>query len=369
MFKKLFQNKSVVKTIRNIGILLLILLVVSNIVRLMLPFYWGDATQTVKYEYYEKHKEQYNAVYIGGSLEYRHINPRIIDSIAQKNGLDFHSFNLGIDGHGIIQEMRDLDGLLEIENPNLKYIFFSISSEVYFFKANLHTPKWVSWQSAPTMLDALKILPSLNDPLKYRTKMSAFWISSWVENIFNIGTVPDMLKFYLDKSYLDSSYVGKNKDGHYPYDYEEYHLFMEYKWEDTLLLESRHRFEKGDPYTDTMNNQILRSFEQYKPDTKPNKAMVDLCMNAYKKCAKKGIQLIFMLPPKARTSYDLLLPVFNAMPEGTKISLADIRKYPKFYSIEYGYNFHHLNEKGANLLSEEFAKQLVPLLKSQLQIN
>ena len=51
------------------------------------------------------------------------------------------------------------------------------------------------------------------------------------------------------------------------------------------------------------------------------------------------------------------------MPEGTKIELGDIRKYPKFYAIEYGYNFHHLNDKGAKLLSQEFAKQLVPLLQ------
>jgi hypothetical protein len=53
------------------------------------------------------------------------------------------------------------------------------------------------------------------------------------------------------------------------------------------------------------------------------------------------------------------------MPEGSKIELADIRKYPKFYTIEYGYNFHHLNNKGAVIFSQEMAKQLVPLLKEQ----
>ncbi|HRB70034.1 MAG TPA: hypothetical protein PLC92_07985, partial [Chitinophagales bacterium] len=333
------------------------------VLRYFIPFYWGDSTQTTKYEYYKKHAEEFNAVYLGGSLEYRHINPHIIDSIAQKNGLDFHSFNLGIDGHGIIQQMNDLDGLLTIRNPRLKYVFFSISSEPYFFKANLHTPKWVSWQTASASYHALSILPSLEEPFKYRAKMGAFWLSSWIENLFNIGTVPDMLKFYFDKSYLDSSYVGKNHDGFYPYDYEETHLFMEYKWEDTLLLESRHRFENGkDPYFDTLNNRVLQAFTNYDTTQKANKAMIDLCMKAYKKCAKRGIQVIFMLPPKARTTYSLLLPVFNAMPEGTKIELANIKNYTKFYSIEYGYNFHHLNEKGAQILSQEFGKQLVPLL-------
>lgn len=352
------------KTIIYIAILGVILLVLSSVVRYFMPFYWGDATQTVKYEYYKKHAENYNAVYLGGSLEYRHIDPQIIDSIAQKNGLDFHSFNLGVDGHGIIQQLNDLDGLLAIRNPNLKYIFFSISSEAYFFKANLHTPKWVSWHTASSTYNALSTLPSMNEPLKYRAKMGAFWVSSWIENMFDVGTVPDMLKFYFDKSYLDTNYIGKNKNGFYPYDYEETHLFMEYKWEDTLLLESRHRFEQGtDPYYKALNEKVLHSFENYKEAAIPNASMVKLCMNAYNKCKKRGIQMIFMLPPKARTSYSLLLPVFNAMPAGTKIELGDIRKYPKFYAIEYGYNFHHLNDKGAKLLSQEFAKQLVPLLQ------
>ncbi len=352
------------KTVINIVVIGLVLLVTSNIVRYFMPFYWGDSTQTTKYEYYKKHAEDFNAVYLGGSLEYRHINPHIIDSVAQKNGIDFRSFNLGVDGHGIIQQMNDLEGLLKIRNPRLKYVFFSISSEPYFFKANLHTPKWVSWQTANASYNALSILPSLEDPWKYRARMGAFWISSWIENLFNIGTVPDMLKYGFDKTYLDSSYVGKNHDGFYPYDYEESHLFMEYKWEDTLLLESRHRFEKGDPYTDTLNKNVLDAFTKVDSSTKANQAMVDLCMKAYKQCAKRGIQVIFMLPPKARTTYNLLLPVFNAMPEGTKIELADIRKYPKFYAIEYGYNFHHLNDKGATILSQEFAKQLVPLIKN-----
>ena len=57
------------KTIRNIIIIVLILLVVSNIIRYFMPFYWGDSTQTVKYEYYKKNAEDYNAVYLGGSLE------------------------------------------------------------------------------------------------------------------------------------------------------------------------------------------------------------------------------------------------------------------------------------------------------------
>jgi len=351
------------KIIRNIAILVGVLWILSFITKLTMPFYWGDSTQTVKYEYYAKNSENYNAVYLGGSLEYRHINPAIIDSVAKLNGIDLHSFNLGIDGHGIIQQAEDLDGLLKIRNPNLKYVFLSLSSEPYFFVANMHTSKWTSWQSISSVTNATKILATLDDKPKKRIKYAGLYSMSWIENMFNIALVPDMISFYVNKNKRDNSYLGKQNNGFYPYDYEEYHLFMEYKWEDTLLLQSRKRYENDKAYRDTLNTEIMQSFVHYKSTDKPNQQMVDLCMKMYNKCKKRGIEVFFMLPPKGRTTYSLLLPVLNAMPKKSQIELADPRKYPKYYETAYGYNFHHLNYKGANLLSNEMAKQVVSLMK------
>ena len=350
----------------NIAIVLGIIWILSFIIKFSLPFYWGDSTQTVKYDFYKKNSEQYNAVYLGGSLEYRHINPTIIDSVAKLNGIDLRSFNLGVDGHGIIQQAEDLDGLLKIRNPNLKYIFLSLSSEPYFFVANMHTSKWTSWQSISSVTNAAKILATLKDDKpKKRLKYAGLYGMSWLENMFNISLVPDMLSFYVNKDKRDSSYLGKQQNGFYAYDYEEYHLFMEYKWEDTLLLQSRKRYENDNAYRDTMNRQIMESYVNYKSTDKPNQQMVDLCMKMYNKCKKRGIQVFFMLPPKGRTSYSLLLPVFYAMPKNSQIELGDPRKYPKYYQTDYGYNFHHLNYKGAVLLSNEMAKQTVNILKAE----
>jgi hypothetical protein len=357
------------KIIRNIAILVGVLWILSFIVKQGLPFYWGDSTQAVKYEFYKKNSENFNAVYLGGSLEYRHINPAIIDSVAKLNGIDLHSFNLGVDGHGIIQEAADLDGMLKIRNPNLKYVFISLSSEPYFFVANMHTSKWTSWHSLTSTLNATKILTTLDDKPKKRIKYAGLYTMSWLENSFSISLLPDMIEYYSGIKALDTNYIGKQQNGFYPYDYEEYHLFMEYKWEDTLLLQSRKRYETDNAYRDTMNTEIMQSFVNYKSTDKPNQQMVDLCMKMYNKCAKRGIQVFFMLPPKGRTTYSLLLPVFNAMPKGTQIELADPRKYPKYYETAYGYNFHHLNYKGANLLSNEMAKQIVSLMKNKDSIQ
>lgn len=353
------------KIIRNISILLGILLLLSLLLKIVLPFYWGDTTQTVKFEYYKKNSEQYNAVYLGGSLEYRHINPYLIDSVLQKNGIDFRSYNIAVDGHNIVQEMTDLDGVLSIRNPNLKYIFISVSSEPYFFTANLHTAKWISWHSATSTYRALRIIPTLDDNLKTRVKFSYFYVLSWIENLFKIGVVPDVLNFIANKDAFDRSYLGERRDGFYPYDYEANRSFMEYGWEDTLIRQSKIEYENNKLKRDSLTNAVTTSFNTYKPTDKPNKALLQLCMEAYRKCEKRGIQVFFVLPPRGRTNYSLLLPVFNALPQGTKIEVADPRKYPKYYEVDYGYNFHHLNYKGAKLQSLEMARQLTLLMKPQ----
>ncbi len=353
------------KLVKNILILFAILLLCSLAIKLFLPFYWGDSTQATKFEYYKNNCKNFNAVYLGGSLEYRHLDPAIIDSIAQKNDIDLRSFNLGIDGHGIVQQMSDLDGLLKINNPNLKYIFLSISSDPYFYPNNMHTAKWISWQDVPSTYRAVKTVATLNDGFRKRAKYFYYYVLTWLESVFKIGVMSDVMDYELKKDEGDTSYVGKGKNGFYPYDYEEYHLFMEYKWQDTMLLESRRVYENEKGKRDSLTASVTRAFENYKPTDKPNAAMVSLLMDAYKKCAKKGIQVYFMLPPRARTDYSLLIPIFNAMPANTKIEFADPRQHPKYYDVNYGYNFHHLNYKGAKILSTDFGNQLVQLMKAE----
>lgn len=351
------------KLIKNSIILLAILLLCSLAIKLFLPFYWGDSTQATKFEYYEANCKKFNTVYLGGSLEYRHLDPAIIDSVAQKNGLDLHSYNLGIDGHGIVQQMSDLDGLLKIKNPNLKYIFLSISSDPYFYPNNMHTAKWISWQDVPSTYRAVKTVATLDDPFKKRVKYFYYYMQTWLESVFKIGIMADVLNYKIEKNNDNDYYLGKQKNGFYPYDYEAYHLMSEYKWQDTMLIESKRVYENDKAKRDSLTTEIAQSFENYKGTEKPNPAMVSLLMDAYKKCAKKGIQIYFMLPPRARTDYSLLLPVFNAMPANTKIEFADPRKYPKYYDVNYGYNFHHLNYKGAKILSTDFGNQVVALMQ------
>lgn len=341
-----------------------LVLLLSVLLDLALPFCWGDRTQYTKLRYYEQHKENYNAIFFGGSLEYRHIDPQVTDSIARRNGIDLRSFNFGVDGHIFINQLNDIDQILDIPNDSLKYIFVSVSSEAYFFPFNRHTPKWLCWQNVPTFARAAALLADRKeDPLTRRLQYMYYYGTSLVENSFKLGLLPEILDFWKTKDDLDSAYLGRNRDGFFPYDYEEEHNFMEYKWEDTMLLASKHDWETNEVKRDSLTQAVTASFVRYQSTDKPNAAMVDMLKSLIAKGSQKGVDVYFILPCKARGDYSMLLPVFRALPELRCIELADIREYPDLYSLAYGYNYYHLNNKGAQVYSRLLGQHIADLFK------
>ncbi|MBK6273403.1 MAG: hypothetical protein IPF58_01340 [Saprospirales bacterium] len=246
------------------GLLIGVLFLLSTILKWMLPFYWGDTTQATKFEYYKKNATNYNAVFLGGSLEYRHLDPAIIDSIAGLNDIPLKSYNLGVDGHGMIQQLYDLNGLLKIKNPNLKKVFLSVSSDAYFFLLNVHTTKWNSWQNITSTFKALRLIYSMEKSPRKCLKYTYYYGMSLIENLFIVSEVPAIIDYYVNKNKADNSYLGKRKNGFYPYDHEAYTLMAEYKWQDTMLIESNRVYLKSKNKVDSITLEITKSFNNYK---------------------------------------------------------------------------------------------------------
>ena len=347
---------------KNITLLICIVLATSIFINFFTPFYWGDYTQTTKILHYQSNPSRYNAIFFGGSLEYRHINPAVVDAVAKQNNISLSSFNAGVDGHNIIQELRDMEGILKIKNPELKYVFISLSSEPYFYKPNRNTEKWISWQSLSAYINAVKILPTLDESWNEKGRFIWYYTVSFVKKNFNLGLLPALFQSYLDRPELDAAYLGKNKDGFFPYDDEEHLLIENYKWADETVLESNMTYKKGKTMRDSLTNSIRKSFNEYNSDMKPNKAELNILLDIIKKYAKKGIDVYFILPPRARTSYSFLLPIYYKLPKDRCIELANPDKYPEFYTLENGYNYHHLNKKGANIYSNKLASKIAELL-------
>jgi len=186
------------KVIKKIFMLFIIIVCTSTILHLFVPFFWGDYTQTTKILHYQKNYANYNTLFFGGSLEYRHIHPTVVDATLKKENIQLKSFNMGVDGHNIIQQLRDVDGVLKIKNQNLKYIFISLSSEPYFFKPNRNTAKWISWHNTKSYFNAMSILPTLEDDWTIKGRFMFYYTMSYIKNKLFFGIVSNLLQSYKD---------------------------------------------------------------------------------------------------------------------------------------------------------------------------
>ena len=351
------------RLVRNIILLAGILFLINYVVHVYyLPFSWGDKDLHAKLTFYEANKDDYNALFIGGSLVYRHINPEITDSIAHMNGFELHSFNAGGDGIAFLNQVRILEDILKDPSPNLEYAFVSLSSTTRFRYNNLHTKRFTTWQRPIDMVRAIKVSMAMPISLRVRLKTSWYYVISAIENSLNIGLMNDAIQYltYPEKVYPTTS-LGMANNGFFPYDLQEKLVYEEgtedYNLQEAMIL-SHVVYEREIEKRDSITRKIAYEFKNYNPD-KVIEPMLDLYNTMIKRCAEKGIKLTIILQPKTRESYNFLIPVYDKLPEANKINLGDPATYPEFYEPENCYNYHHLNLKGANIFSEILANQIL----------
>lgn len=337
-------------------------LLLSLLVELALPYGWADVVQHTKIKNYKNNKEQYNALFFGGSLEYRHVMPSLVDKEVNKQNIVFKSYNLGVDAHNIIQQISDIEGVLKIENPKLKYVFISLSSEPYFFAHNKNTSKWLAWNTIKSTYRALSILPNAGKAQKEKVRFSLLYIRSWAMNLFKVGMMPDVLSHALVEDTLHQAYIGTHADGFFSYDEEKSYLEKFRLGLEQPLIESRASFVQDAAHRDSLLKGNLAQFKNYKNTDLPNQQQLQMLKKVSSTLAKKGIDVYFILPPRARTTYSFLLPIYHALPPERCIELANPALYPEFYAFENGYNFHHLNLKGAKIYSTLLGKKIGDLL-------
>jgi hypothetical protein len=349
--------------IKKLAIITTIVILLSLAIDIFLPYGWADIVQYTKIKHYQKNKEKYNALFFGGSLEYRHIMPSIIDENLKEIDIKFKSYNLGVDAHNIIQQISDIEGVLKIKNNNLKYVFVSLSSEPYFFAYNKNTSKWLAWNNAKSTYRALSILPNAGKAWKERFRFMYLYIRSWIMNIFKVGMLPDVLSHIFVADTLHQAYIGTQQDGFFSYDEERQYLAKFNKGLDEPLIASRSSFVNTPQHRDSLLKGNIQQFNNYKKTDIANKQELKMLQNLIQNLAKKGIDVYFILPPRARTTYSFLLPIYYALPPERCIDVANPLQYPAFYAYENGYNFHHLNLKGAKIYSNVLSEKIATLLK------
>lgn len=318
---------------------------------------WGDEVGNLKYDYYYNNTEQYGAVFIGSSRFFRHISPGVFNSLQiDKRSKSYNWGAPAFYGHKTLFLLKDVLG----RNKLPKYIFVEFDFGDTPNVKNLHHCRtfypydFYVWK---TLIKSIQC-----SDIDLLSKWSSFKIHciNFSDNLFKVGQGFDLIRGIFFNSPIGESVplrlLGRMKDGYYPLDQH----FADQPKDETMRRRSTQVYDHPRKLIDVKQESQMgfRAGNAKKPN---NEIFFELFSSLIEQARLKGVKIIFVLSPRRGVQYEFLLPVFNRLPSGNKIELADPDKYPEFYSPENSFDVGHLNHKGAMLFTERLTQEFMAL--------
>lgn len=280
---------------------------------------------TPKLDYFSKHSDSYNAVFVGSSRICHGISPAIFDEAMRAQGFDIKSFNFGVDGMFPPESFAVLERLLAVRSSKLKWVFIELTP----IHPGTHGNKSLraSWWHDYTQTQW---------ELRYA-----------VDNfrLHHLVPVTNQLYEHLQLFALNHLNLGHGVNL----------LTPEYKAEPFGAQEAGFLPLAGTHFKSAKQSKeykidIEKMTHPLKPHD-PDSASIAAFENLAGVIEQHGLTPIFVIPPTAYGAEDFLAA--QPIPHST-FAFADPVKFPQLYQVNRRYDCDHLNRTGA----EEFTRML-----------
>ena len=91
-----------------------------------------------KWDFWRKHKDEFDTVFIGTSRTFRGINPARFDELTKAAGKPTHSFNFGVDAMLPPEDAYVADYILRDPPKNLRWVFLELGMFLEDFEETLN---------------------------------------------------------------------------------------------------------------------------------------------------------------------------------------------------------------------------------------
>ncbi len=317
---------------------IVIVLLIGISLNLLLPEnkYWGNREYAWKLKQYKKDK--YNTVLFGTSRIYRGINPLLLDSLINQNSAKpMKSFNMATHASWFNETLYLYD--LFIKDSSLsngvETVIMEYQNIMSINPKKLTDEKIIYYQNLDHYRFILRysFYEVLREPKKIITSLysvSVFSLVSFI-NLTNLKRVSTKL-YTKDPSEHESinerGYLGFNK-----------------------MVDGQGISNEGiKKFTDNINLFL------HQKESKFNPVYYAKMMELVEKSKKRGIKLIFVLPPVRLTNG--MMAVFNVLPAENKIEICDPIKYPELYELKNWIDPVHLNKIGSGFLTKHLFEEL-----------
>ena len=304
-----------------------------------------------KLAYFEQHKDEFDAVFVGSSRVYRQIAPALFDAqVAAATGQPMRSFNLGAPSMFLPESMFVIDRIVAQRPVRLRWMFIELDDprprveehaglvqrEVY----------WHGWRE--TVLMCFNILTARGihkgDRMLMLTHQGMLFGRCWT----HVGFAQEWLANRIQSKNRTTATIERVTLGPAADGYDPYHGILGQKQSDSK-----------DPEADVKNFlAATRALEtgaaraQSPPDASlPLRWLLREKVRALRAC---GIEPLFVIPPVTTAETEFFaLAKQGVLP--TLFAFNDPVAYPDLYQVSVRADTAHLNEPGAQMFTRLLA--------------
>ena len=327
----------------NVGIALLVFILACAGLNALLPFPEIDVV-SAELRFYEKHKDEFDTLFVGSSHIHHQISPALFDRIMREGGHPTHTFNLGINGMFPPESGFVLERLLRSKPRHLKWVILELDElETRRFpqaEASRRALYWHDWRRTALVLQQIFETAPGSKTWDARDRFF-FHTALFAKNFANIGRKIDLSWWssHLVKESAPPRELGPDNDGFVPQNR-------------TLTAEETFAYETG------LKEAVARTESRF---------VSAATEKAYRQWAEEvkrsGATPIFLVTPKT-TQIKLGFRPESGI-DAAILRFNDAGAYPQLYRQEARFDTDHLNGTGA----EEFTKLVAHHLSQLMEKN
>ncbi len=231
-----------------------------------------------------------NTIFIGSSITFRQIDPSAFDADASNNG-EFYSYNLGTPGLYPMRSISYLEHVIEMPPPKVKYIIcelFRLDTVTYNYKS----PQTMRITNFRNFVDMLQTIKAANFSFTYKVYLATQYLRSFAFKAFGFG-MSSYLSYERVIKPRDSERFEKSLRGFYSKE-TEIKLSSEPEMVTKLMLIRAVLEEQPELLQKRRALHIAKYARAWQLRNSP---YIEKLNGLIGKANKKGIKLIYLLPP------------------------------------------------------------------------
>ncbi len=329
------------KFIQKILLLLIIVTIIVQIPKWVLPPFWANEIYDSKLYYLEQEERGYDTFFVGTSRVDSGISPRVFDKNTNNKT---KSFNLGAPGSSGMEVIKLTKYVLDHEMLEVKNIFVELSMLNIHHKTNRTSARGRYYYGFDTYLFFMKKIFNDEDAVKNKLSTWSEHTGLLIKNTFSMGIFDDSFERWIHG--VKRTRKNHNKErGYTPLKNnsksEEHQRRRKAFLKDKTILKKREREAKS----------VFKKTKHPK-----NELAIEQLENLIDLADERDINLYFVLYPKAaQYVYEEAVQTWSDKVKAQTINLADPATYNDFYEEEFSFDRAHLNNKGANILTKACA--------------